>query len=311
RVLVHQAIRAYADIQVFAAADVVQQQVDKLAQALSQARLRSNGWGIAGQFFQQLLMGVALLICLLVGAQQVNVQAMSGPLWVGLVLALLGLFEIMAPMMRGASRLGEVQAASTRLLGILDEPLEAQQEQGQAIVLDGPASLDVSDLSFAYGSQPVLEHLSLHVPPGEHIAIFVPSGSGKSTLLSVLMRLLPVPGPHYLIQAEPAPHWSRASWFDHCALLAQDSPLFLGSVRDNLLLADPGACEQRLWQVLHDAQLDSVVRDLPQGLDTWLGEGGQQLSLGQQRRLCLARVLLSPAHIWFLDEPTASLDGPT
>ncbi|XOT95607.1 ATP-binding cassette domain-containing protein, partial [Alcaligenes pakistanensis] len=53
------------------------------------------------------------------------------------------------------------------------------------------------------------------------------------------------------------------------------------------------------------------VRDLPQGLDTWLGEGGQQLSLGQQRRLCLARVLLSPAHIWFLDEPTASLDGPT
>src|SRR5690606_8369507 len=56
---------------------------------------------------------------------------------------------------------------------------------------------------------------------------------------------------------------------------------------------------------------DSVVRDLPQGLDTWLGEGGQQLSLGQQRRLCLARVLLSPAHIWFLDEPTASLDGPT
>jgi ATP-binding cassette subfamily C protein CydC len=125
------------------------------------------------------------------------------------------------------------------------------------------------------------------------------------------MRLLPVTGQQYRVEGEAAQHWSRASWFDHCALLAQDSPLFLGSVRDNLLLAEPTASEQQIWQVLHDAQLDSVVRDLPQGLDTWLGEGGQQLSLGQQRRLCLARVLLSPAHIWFLDEPTASLDGPT
>src|SRR5690606_36694754 len=126
---------------------------------LSQARLRNNGWGIAGKFLQQLHIGVDQQICLLVGAQQLNVRAMSGPLWVGLVLALLGLFEIMAPMMRGASRLGEVQAASTRLLGILDAPLEVQQEQGQAIVLGGPASLYVSDLSFAYGSQPVLEYL--------------------------------------------------------------------------------------------------------------------------------------------------------
>ncbi len=311
RVLVHQAIRAYADIQVFAAADAVQAQVDKLSQQLGQARLRSNGWGIVGQFSQQVLMGVALMICLLVGAQQVNLQAMSGPLWVGLVLALLGLFEIMAPMMRGASRLGEVQAASHRLLTILDESVDMEQEHGQGITLGRPASLEITDLNFSYGSQAVLEHLSLHVQPGEHLAIFGPSGSGKSTLLGVLMRLLPVSGQQYLVEGEAAQNWTRASWFEHCALLAQDSPLFLGSVRDNLFLAEPAASEQRIWQVLHDAQLDSVVRDLPQGLDTWLGEGGQQLSLGQQRRLCLARVLLSPAHIWFLDEPTASLDGPT
>ena len=311
RVLVHQAVRAYADIQVFAAADEVQKQVEQLSRELGQARLRSNGWGIAGQFAQQVLMGLALMICLLVGAQQVNVQAMSGPLWVGLVLALLGLFEIMAPMMRGASRLGEVQAASNRLLTILDEPEDRSQDQGQALVLSQPALLEVKDLSFAYGSQAVLEHLDLRVQPGEHIALFGPSGSGKSTLLAILMRLLPVSEPHYQIEGQAAQSWTRASWFNHCALLAQDSPLFLGSVRDNLLLADPDVSEQRIWQVLHDAQLDTVVRDLPQGLDTWLGEGGQQLSLGQQRRLCLARVLLAPAQIWFLDEPTASLDGPT
>ncbi|WP_341667832.1 thiol reductant ABC exporter subunit CydC [Alcaligenes sp. SDU_A2] len=311
RALTHQAVRAYVDIQVFAAKAAVQEQVAALSRDLAQARLHSSAWAVAGQFIQQVLMGIALLVCLLAGAQQVDLHAMSGPVWVGLILALLGLFEIMAPMMRGAARLGEVEAASRRLLTVMDGTGPEENDAGHPLPSEKAAVLRVQQLTFSYGDQRVLQDLNLQVQSGERVALFGPSGSGKSTLLGVLMRLLPVPASAYLIDGEPAGHWARADWYRHCALLAQDSPLFLGSVRDNLLLAEPNATEQRLWQVLRDAQLEKTVRDLPQGLDTWLGEGGQQLSLGQQRRLCLARVLLSPAQIWFLDEPTASLDGPT
>lgn len=311
RTLTHHAVRAYVDIQIFAAQQTVQEQAEAISRNLGRARLHSSVWGVAGQFLQQVLMGLALLTCLMAGARQVDLAALSGPVWVGLVLALLGLFEIMAPMMRGAARLGEVEAASRRLLQVVDEPLDEGADQGRELPTGRPALLELRKLDFAYGDQPVLGGVDLRVSPGEHLALFGASGSGKSTLLGVLMRLLPALPDSYCIEGEPAAAWSRSGWFRHCALLAQDSPLFLGSVRDNLLLADPAAAEQRLWQALRDAQLESVVRALPQGLDTWLGEGGQQLSLGQQRRLCLARVLLSPARIWFLDEPTASLDGPT
>ncbi len=311
RTLTHHAVRAYVDIQMFAAQEPVQEQVETLSRQLGQARLNSNAWGVAGQCLQQVLMGAALLVCLLAGAQQVNLGAMGGPVWVGLVLALLGLFEIMAPMMRGASRLGEVEAASRRLLQVMDEPVDEEAEKGRDLPARQPAELELKKLDFSYGDQPVLQAVDLQVPAGAHLALFGPSGSGKSTLLGVLMRLLPVQQGQYLIDGEPAQVWSRTGWYRHSALLAQDSPLFLGTVRDNLLLADPAATDTQLWQALRDAQLESMVRALPQGMDTWLGEGGQQWSLGQQRRLCLARLLLSPARIWFLDEPTASLDGPT
>ena len=311
RTLTHHAVRAYVDIQIFAAQEPVQEQVQVVSRQLGQARLHSNAWGVAGHCLQQVLMGAALLVCLLAGAQQVNVEAMSGPVWVGLVLALLGLFEIMAPMMRGASRLGEVEAASRRLLQLMEEPVDHTADQGRDLPNRQPAELELKKLDFSYGDQPVLQAVDVRAPAGVHLALFGPSGSGKSTLLGVLMRLQPVPQGQYLIDGEPAQVWSRASWYRHSALLAQDSPLFLGTVRDNLLLADPAATDMQLWQALRDAQLESMVRALPQGMDTWLGEGGQQWSLGQQRRLCLARLLLSPARIWFLDEPTASLDGPT
>src|SRR5690606_42043864 len=81
------------------------------------------------------------------------------------------------------------------------------------------------------------------------------------------------------------------------ALLSQDSPVFLGSVRDNLRIGDPHADDARLWDALRQAGLEAEVRALPGGIDQWLGEGGRTLSAGQARRLCLARVLLTGASL--------------
>src|SRR5690606_3469642 len=97
----------------------------------------------------------------------------------------------------------------------------------------------------------------------------------------------------------------------HMALLSQDSPVFIDTIRDNLIIARPTANEDELWAALAKARLDDFVRSLPKGLDTVLGEAGRTLSAGQARRLCLARALLSDAPILLLDEPTNALDRET
>lgn len=311
RALTHHAIAGFADIQVWDAKPTLDQSFEAASRRIAKARARVQGFGLAGQFCQHVMMGVALVLCAVWGAQAVATAQVSGPIWVGAILAILGLFEVVAPMMRGAARLGGVQNAADHLLELLDEPNEGGEAQAQALVVQRAPTLTLQAMYFAYAEQPVLQDINLTIAAGDKIVLTGPSGSGKSTLLQVLMRILPLTQGQYLIQGQAATHWQSASWFKTCTLLAQDSPLFMGTVRDNLLMAKPQADEVRLWQVLTQVQLAEKIRSLPQGLDTWLGEGGNQLSVGQARRLCLARTILTEAQIWFLDEPCAGLDVPT
>ena len=134
--------------------------------------------------------------------------------------------------------------------------------------------------------------LDLH--PGEHVALVGPSGGGKTALLEALVGV-------------------RGGAFDRArfSLAPQDARMISGTVRENLQLADPAATDAALWSVLADACLDAKIRSLPQGLDAWIGEGGERLSGGERRRLSLARAYLRPAPVLLLDEPTEGLDAAT
>lgn len=136
-----------------------------------------------------------------------------------------------------------------------------------------------------------------------------PSGAGKSTLLHLLLRLEDPQAGQVRFGGCDARACAQADWHRRIALLSQDAPVFLGTLRTNLLIGDPDADDAALWRALDAARLGDFVRGLPDGLDTWAGETGSQLSAGQARRLCLARALLSPAAVIVLDEPTAGLDG--
>jgi ATP-binding cassette subfamily C protein CydC len=204
--------------------------------------------------------------------------------------------EPFAALRRAALDAGRTGLALKRLLPrmALDDA-EARSAHHEAV----PSALCLSNVTAAYpgGAGPVLQCLSLCIDGGERVALVGPSGAGKSTLLAVATGELAVRAG--TVSAPTA------------CLLTQRTELFQDSLRENLLLADPAASDERLWSVLEAAGLAQDVRALAAGLDTSLGEGGLGLSGGQSRRLALARLLLRDTPLWVLDEPTEALDIET
>jgi ATP-binding cassette subfamily C protein CydC len=147
--------------------------------------------------------------------------------------------------------------------------------------------------------------------PHDRLALVGRSGAGKTRLLETLVGLRPAQPGAVAIGGTPLEHLETGGARALFAFASQDARMVSGSVRDNLRLADPLAGDEALWAVLAEASLLDKVRALPQGLDTWIGEGGERLSGGERRRLGLARAYLRPAPWLLLDEPTEGLDAET
>ena len=172
-----------------------------------------------------------------------------------------------------------------------------------------PGALSVQGVDFSYDAQtPILTGADLDIAPGEHVVVTGPSGAGKSTLSALLQGHLRPDAGRILIEgvdAALAPlHWIRS----RTGVVEQTTYLFTGTLRDNLLLADPEADDQRLIDALRAAHLDDLLDRLPDGLDTRVGSRGLALSGGEAQRVAIARALLKDAPVLLLDEPTAHVD---
>ncbi len=203
------------------------------------------------------------------------------------------------------------RAAADRVFEILDSEDEPHSEAGEALPEPVLGDVRLENVSFSYGAQPTLQDVTLHAKPGETIALVGPTGAGKSTIVSLLCRFYEYDSGSITIDGHELNQTRKRSLRSALGYVTQEAFLFNGSVRENLLLAKPEADETELWKALESARASGLVRDLPDGLDTNVGERGVKLSGGEKQRLSIARALLKDPPILLLDEATASVDSET
>jgi len=175
-----------------------------------------------------------------------------------------------------------------------------------------PARLTFDAVRFHYPTRrdtAALEDFSLDVRPGETAALVGPSGAGKSTVLQLASRFYDPEGGSVRLNGVPLPEMDPVAARSTMALVPQETVIFAASARDNLRYGRWDADDAALWDAARSAHAEEFLRALPQGLDTYLGEGGARLSGGQRQRIAIARALLRDAPLLLLDEATSALDA--
>jgi ATP-binding cassette subfamily C protein CydC len=236
----------------------------------------------------------------------------------GIAGAVLGLFlataaaEALGLMPRAGAALAAAGASARRLFEAADAiPPVIEPEQPAAPPAGHAIRVEGVRFTWAPDRPAVFDGLDLDVPEGARIALLGPSGAGKSTLTSLLLKLAAPQAGRITLGGVDIATLAADDVRARIACLTQDARLFDDSIEANLRLAHPGAEEAALWRALDAAGIGELVRTLPDGLATRVGEGGARFSGGQARRLALARALLAEAPVLILDEPAAGLDPDT
>ena len=159
-------------------------------------------------------------------------------------------------------------------------------------------------------SPEVISNLSFSVPPGKKVAIVGPSGAGKSTIFNLVMRYYDPTAGRVLIDGYDLCTLSLSSYRDQTAIVLQDTFLFSATLRDNILYGNPNATKKQLDNAIRMAGVDTIIDELPEGMDTLLTEDGN-LSGGQRQKIAMARAIIRDPKFLFLDEATSALDPIT
>jgi ABC-type multidrug transport system fused ATPase/permease subunit len=276
-------------------------------QSMVSTRLRAFYSPFIG-FLPQLGLGALLFV----GGKQV----IDGQLSEGDFVAFYGyVLMLTSPMRMLGMALGMAQravASGERVFELLDRAPRLTAAPGAPPLPAGGGRVELRDVSFAYdGGEPVLRGVDLDVEPGRTVAIVGPTGSGKTTLVMLIPRLYDVDAGAVLVDGADVRDVDPASLRREVAVVSDDAFLFSASLRDNIAYARPEASDDEVAAAAVRAGLEELLDDMPDGLDTLVGERGLTLSGGQRQRVAIARALLAEPRILILDDATSSVDATT
>ncbi|HKS33298.1 MAG TPA: cysteine/glutathione ABC transporter ATP-binding protein/permease CydC [Enterobacteriaceae bacterium] len=303
-------LQGQAELSLTGAGDRYREQMENTELSWHDAQRRQSELTALSQAIMLLIGGVAVVAMLWMAAGGVGGNSQPGALIALFVFCALAAFEALAPVTGAFQHLGQVIASATRITQLTEQTPEVTFAHNDAQPLTEVA-LALTGVTFSYPQQPqaALRDVSLTVTAGEHVAILGRTGCGKSTLLQLLTRAWDPQQGEILFNGRPLTAINETALRASVSVVSQRVHLFSATLRDNLLLAAPDAGDDALTAVLERTGLEKLLED--GGLNSWLGEGGRQLSGGELRRLAIARALLHDAPMMLLDEPTEGLDAGT
>jgi len=309
--LLHDNLSGIRQIRSFAREEGEHRRFNRVSDQLRHATLVvMKVWGLYSPSMY-LIGTLGVILTVFVGTQMVLSGAMQLG-WLVAFLLLTGYFYEPVGTLHQLNQLVQAgRAAGERVFEIMDEAIEpGRLTTGITAKIAGDVRYE--DVTFRYiENRLALSHVTFHARPGETIALVGATGAGKSTLVNLLARFYEFDSGQILIDGKSIRDYDLRALRESIGVVTQESFLFNGSIRDNLLMGRPNATDEELWQAVDAANARAFIERLPNGLESVVGERGVKLSVGEKQRVSIARALLKDPPILILDEATASVDTAT
>ncbi|MCF7506264.1 cysteine/glutathione ABC transporter ATP-binding protein/permease CydC [Vibrio sp. L3-7] len=253
--------------------------------------------------------GLTLVLMLWLAADGVGGNA-PDPFIALMAFATMASFELLMPIAGAFQHLGQTLSSARRLNEVILSEPEVQFAE-EKLDINKPLDITFSNVTFNYpdSERSILKAVDLTIPATHKVAIVGQTGSGKSTLIQLLTRYWDPKKGYISIAGIELTQWNESQLRESISVVSQRVDILNGTLRDNLLIARPEATDDHLANILKDVGLEKLLEN--NALDSWLGDGGRQLSGGEKRRIGIARAILHDAPILLLDEPTEGLDKQT